>query len=162
MRAGSALLICAALGLAAGAEAQSRPEWAPGDGVRRAPVDTWTQMSPADARRELFGADLSGHVGDDTSYAWRECIDPSGLTLYEIGGQQRRGRLRINERGEACFRYPPDEDISGEACFGVGRAGRGYEFRSQGEPFRATSVRRVTTCERDQNLSALPGARHAG
>ncbi|MGD9967112.1 MAG: hypothetical protein AB7T59_11365 [Hyphomonadaceae bacterium] len=92
------------------------------------------RLTPEEARRELFGVELAGvneSFGDD----WRECIEPSGRTVYERGAEVREGRLEIRPDGQACFNYPPDTYWS---CFDVAREGDNYRFDS----FVTRTVRR--------------------
>jgi hypothetical protein len=92
------------------------------------------RLTADEARRELFGVELAGvneSFGDD----WRECIEPSGRTVYERGDDVREGRLEIRPDGQACFNYPPDTYWS---CFAVDREGDGYRFDS----FVTRTVRR--------------------
>jgi hypothetical protein len=92
------------------------------------------RLTAEEARRELFGVELAGvneSFGDD----WRECIEPSGRTVYERGDDVREGRLEIRPDGQACFNYPPDTFWS---CFSVAREGENYRFDS----FVTRTVRR--------------------
>lgn len=98
-----------------------------------------TALTAEEARRELFGVELSGvneSYGDD----WRECIERSGRTVYERGGVLKEGRLEIRPDGQACFNYPPDAYWS---CFSVVREGENYRFNA----FVTRTIRRgVTDC----------------
>jgi hypothetical protein len=92
------------------------------------------RLTADEARRELFGVELAG-VNESAGDDWRECIEPSGRTVYERGGEVREGRLEIRPDGLACFNYPPDAHWS---CFNVVREGDGYRFDS----FVTRTVRR--------------------
>ncbi|MGQ0531311.1 MAG: hypothetical protein ACT4OF_01295 [Caulobacteraceae bacterium] len=97
------------------------------------------RLTADEARAELFGVELAGvneSFGDD----WRECIEPSGRTIYQRAGERREGRLEIRPDGQACFNYPPDHYWS---CFDVVREGENYRF----DAFVTRTVRRdVTSC----------------
>jgi hypothetical protein len=96
-------------------------------------------LTADEARAELFGVDLAG-VNESFGDEWRECIEPSGRTVYERGSQRREGRLEIRPDGQACFNYPPDTYWS---CFDVAREGGNYRF----DTFITRTVRRgVTRC----------------
>jgi len=143
-------LVVIGLALAvAGAAVAQAPKPSPKPGV--AARDAWKSMSPADAKRELFGVDLSGGMEGDPKYRWRECIDPKGLTLYQHDGIEERGLLEIDASGRACFSYPPGnkDRIS---CFSAAKTPQGYDFRGFGVKYHATSARRVQTCD-NQNVS---------
>src|SRR5690606_6647972 len=56
------------------------------------------RLTAAEARAELFGVELAG-VHEGAGDAWRECIEPSGRTLYTRFGQVREGRLEIRADG---------------------------------------------------------------
>lgn len=104
-------------------------------------------LSAREARRALFGVEMAGIYEGDGA-AWRECIDPSGVTSYVIDGQNDRGRLRIDPEGRACFSYQ-SSDYRRENCFTIEREGQGYRFDSgEGSPdFVARTVRRgVRSC----------------
>lgn len=136
------------LAMAAAASAQApKPAAKP----TSAPREAWKPMSLAEARRELFGVDLSGGMEGDPKYRWRECIDPRGLTVYQHDGIEERGLLEIDGSGQACFSYPPGnkDRIS---CFSAAKTAVGYDFRGFGVKFHATSARRVETCD-NQNVS---------
>jgi hypothetical protein len=109
------------------------------------------RLTADQARAELFGVELAGvneSFGDD----WRECIEPSGRTIYERGGRLIEGRLEIRPDGQACFNYPPDTYWS---CFDVQREGENYRFDS----FVTRTVRRgVTSCGTADGAYARFGA----
>ncbi|MBX3430631.1 MAG: hypothetical protein KF779_13700 [Hyphomonadaceae bacterium] len=97
------------------------------------------RLTAEEARRELFGVELAG-VNEVVGDEWRECIEPSGRTVYRRGGRVLEGRLVVQPDGQACFNYPPDSDWS---CFGVVREGENYRFDS----FVTRTVRRdVRAC----------------
>lgn len=97
------------------------------------------RLTAEEARRELFGVELAG-VNESFGDAWRECIEPSGRTVYERGGVIQEGRLEIRPDGQACFNYPPDAYWS---CFSVHREGENYRF----DAFVTRTIRRgVTSC----------------
>jgi hypothetical protein len=140
------------LALAGAAAAQApKPSPKPTAKPGLAPKSSFQPMSIADAKRELFGVDLSGGMEGDPKYRWRECIDPKGLTLYQHDGIEEHGLLEIDASGQACFSYPPGnkDRIS---CFSAGKTAVGYDFRGFGVKFHATSARRVQTCD-NQNVS---------
>ena len=92
------------------------------------------RLTAAEARRELFGVELTG-VNETYGDEWRECIEPSGRTVYERHGERVEGRLEIRPDGQACFNYPPEASWS---CFGVAREGGNYRF----DDFLTRTVRR--------------------
>jgi hypothetical protein len=97
-------------------------------------------LSADEARRELYGVELAG-VNESAGDQWRECIEPSGRTVYERAGVVQEGRLEIRPDGQACFNYPPDAYWS---CFNVVREGENYRF----DAFVTRVVRRgVDHCE---------------
>jgi hypothetical protein len=98
------------------------------------------RLTADEARRELFGVELAG-VNEAYGDNWRECIEPSGRTVYERGGEIREGRLEIRPDGRACFNYPPDAYWS---CFHAYSDGENYRF----DAFVTRTIRRgVTRCE---------------
>jgi hypothetical protein len=92
------------------------------------------RLSAEQARAELFGVELAG-VNESVGDEWRECIEPSGRTVYERGGERREGRLEIRPDGQACFNYPPETQWS---CFNVDREGENYRF----DDFVTRAIRR--------------------
>lgn len=92
------------------------------------------RLSAAQARAELFGVELAG-VNESAGDEWRECIEPTGRTVYERGGERREGRLEIRPDGQACFNYPPETYWS---CFSVAREGDNYRF----DDFVTRTIRR--------------------
>jgi hypothetical protein len=108
-------------------------------------------LTAEQARAELFGVELAG-VNESFGDAWRECIEPSGRTVYERGGERREGRLEIRPDGQACFNYPPDAYWS---CFGVAREGENYRF----DAFVTRTVRRgVARCGASDDAYVARGA----
>ncbi len=92
------------------------------------------RLTAAEARRELFGVELAG-VNEIDGDEWRECIEPSGRTIYRRGDERLEGRLEIRPDGQACFNYATAE---GWNCFSVVREGENYRF----DDFVTRSVRR--------------------
>jgi hypothetical protein len=92
------------------------------------------RLNAEQARTELFGVELAG-VNESVGDEWRECIEPTGRTVYERGGERREGRLEIRPDGQACFNYPPETQWS---CFGVAREGENYRF----DDFVTRTIRR--------------------
>lgn len=117
-------------------------------------------LTAAEAKKELFGVDLFGTVEGRPDYRWRECIDAKGFTLYQHDGVEERGQLTINERGEACFSYPPGNK-NRTNCFSARKTAKGYDFQGFGLLFHATMARRVETCG-DQKVSAAGTSSHGG
>ncbi len=110
------------------------------------------QLTSEEARAELFGVELAG-VNESAGDSWRECIEPTGRTLYRRGGEVREGRLEIRPDGQACFNYPPDAHW---ACFAVLREGENYRF----DDFVTRTVRRgVSACGAGADLLAGLGQR---
>jgi hypothetical protein len=121
MRRGMSLFVLAAVSAAGVATAQT------------------ARLTADEATRELFGVELAG-VNESAGDDWRECIEPSGRTVYERGGEKREGRLEIRPDGQACFNYPPDAYWS---CFSAFREGENYRFGD----FVTRAIRRgVTSC----------------
>ncbi|MGE0663258.1 MAG: hypothetical protein AB7H66_08165 [Hyphomonadaceae bacterium] len=109
------------------------------------------RLTAEEARAELFGVELSG-VNESFGDSWRECIEPSGRTVYERGDEVREGRLEIRPDGQACFNYPPDTYWS---CFNVDREGDNYRFDS----FVTHTVRRgVRACGASNDAYVRVGA----
>ena len=92
------------------------------------------RLSAEQARAELFGVELAG-VNESVGDEWRECIEPTGRTVYERGGERLEGRLEIRPDGQACFNYPPETQWS---CFSVAREGDNYRF----DDFITRTIRR--------------------
>lgn len=113
-------------------------------------------LTAEESRAELFGVELGG-VNETYGDSWRECIEPSGRTIYERRGVRREGRLRILDDGQACFHYGED---SYESCFVVEREGEHYRFQD----FVTRVVRRgVTDCGPvDGSYVALPRRDRSG
>jgi|CXWL01.1.fsa_nt_gi hypothetical protein len=109
------------------------------------------RLRAAEVRAELFGVDLSGVV-ETSGERWRECIDPAGRTLYEIGDRLDQGRMRVQPSGDVCFSYQ-STDYESESCWAVRRAGaNNYRFGAPDgaevrAPFLTLNVRRnVSEC----------------
>src|SRR5262245_7668696 len=83
-------------------------------------------LNQKEARAALFGIDMTGY-SRTAKFAWRECIDPRGLTLYTTPAGIQKGKLRIDELGRACFSYD-DTNYKEEYCFRVERNGTGILF----------------------------------
>jgi hypothetical protein len=143
--------------VAAGVASAQTPKLSPKPAAKPAlaPRDSWKALSRLDAKRELFGVDLSGGMEGNPKYRWRECIDPKGQTLYQHDGIEERGLLEIDESGQACFSYPPGNKDR-LSCFSAAKTPAGYDFRGFGVKFHATSARRVQTCD-NQNVSHAGG-----
>ena len=116
MRRGMSLIVLAIVSVASIAAAQS------------------ARLTAEEARRELFGVELIG-VNETAGDEWRECIEPSGRTVFRRGDESLEGRLDIRPNGQACFNYGP---LGGQACFEVVREGANYRFGD----FVTRSVRR--------------------
>lgn len=116
MRRGTSLFVVAIVAVAGIASAQT------------------ARLTAEQARAELFGVELAG-VNESVGDEWRECIEPSGRTVYDRGGERREGRLEIRPDGQACFNYPPETQWS---CFGVEREGENYRF----DAFVTRTIRR--------------------
>ncbi len=84
------------------------------------------RLTADEARLELFGVELAG-VNETYGDEWRECIEPSGRTVYRRGDERVEGQLEIRPDGQACFNYPPDAAWN---CFNVMREGENYRFGS--------------------------------
>jgi hypothetical protein len=121
MRRGMSLIVLAVVSAAGMAAAQT------------------ARLSAEQAPAELFGVELAG-VNESVGDEWRECIEPSGRTVYERGRERREGRLEIRPDGRACFNYPPETQWS---CFDVAREGENYRF----DDFVTRTIRRgVRAC----------------
>lgn len=116
MRRGMSLIVLAIVSVAGIAAAQT------------------ARLTAAEVRCELFGVELAG-VNETYGDEWRECIEPSGRTVYTRGDERLAGRLEIRPDGQACFIYPPE---TGWSCFSVVREGENYRF----DAFVTRTVRR--------------------
>ena len=107
-------------------------------------------VPPSDLRKELFGVHLYG-IETATGADWDECIERSGETVYRADSDSpysQAGALVIDDRGQACFFYPPGSDPT-PSCFVVTRQGSGYRFSAPAalSTFLTTKVTRdVVTC----------------
>lgn len=134
----SSFLIAAAHGLLAGGalaqgvEAPNRP------------------LSAQEMRAELFGVEMSGYTrgGSGETLAWRECIEPSGRTVYRLADvPARRGRMTVRDDARVCFAYE-DTAYSDESCFRANRAGPDrYVFWGDGVFHATRVVRSVKACD---------------
>jgi hypothetical protein len=98
-------------------------------------------MSRAEVEAELFGTWMEGET-TPKSQIWSECIEPDGLSRYQINGIERVGRLNVDDEGQACFSYEVD-DFTRESCFKVSRSQNGYTFWGGSEGiFVTNTVRR--------------------
>lgn len=106
-------------------------------------------LDRATAQRTFFGIDMSGLMEGEPPIAWRECVDPQGITAYWFDGEFDRGRLRVDDAGALCFSYE-SSSYQREACFAAFREGRGqYRFVSlSGDSVFVTRqfVRGVKSC----------------
>jgi hypothetical protein len=109
-------------------------------------------LSAKDAKKQFFGYDMMGRI-EGTNTQWRECVNPSGGTVYWIEGEKREGTLRIRDDGALCFSYP-NPQLSDEDCFTAERRGASnwrfvYEFAG-GDTFVTTKTRRVKECPKEE------------
>ena len=121
--------------------------WLPASAQGTAPLN---EMSAADIEATFFGVDMSG-VTYSFGEPWRECIEPSGETVYHFMGETRIGRAWVNENAQLCFVYPADETGDTPACFQAFKRGLDYIFYSEfNGVFIADLVTPgVETCPRD-------------
>jgi hypothetical protein len=120
-----------------------------------------TGMSAAEAKAALFGIDMQGYAAALDEHGqpqgkgmnWRECITPKGETLYETPGGIEHGRLKINERGQACFAYE-GTGYKDWNCFSAGKVATGFRFVGGfGDVFVTTSVQTgVKSCKARSDL----------
>ncbi len=105
-------------------------------------VDGLVELTPDEARAELFGVHLYGVLAG-SERPWDECIEPDGYTRYSIDGRVKRGRLWIDPEEGACFTY----DGATASCFKVYRHGDGYLFAAGLSRYVTVEVRRpVASC----------------
>ncbi len=108
-------------------------------------------LSARDAKKQFFGYDMMGHI-EGSNTQWRECVNPSGKTVYWIEGEKREGTLRIRDDGALCFSYP-NPQVADEDCFFAERRGASnwrftYEF--QGDTFVTDKTRKVKECPKEE------------
>jgi hypothetical protein len=105
-------------------------------------------LKEAEAKAALFGIDMQGY-SPTYGFSWRECIEPSGKTLYETPDRTSRGQLEISLDGRACFSYDTD-NYEYQSCYVTYRSATGLRFEGDlKEVFVTTKlITGVTTCER--------------
>jgi hypothetical protein len=116
--------------------------------------DAVRYLTPAEAKVAMFGIDMRGYT-PSFGFNWRECISPKGETLYQVGEDVQRGRLRISQEGFACFAYS-ETNYTSESCFAIRKQGDGFVFEGDGGTvFITTRVDRgVRACEpEDERVS---------
>src|ERR1043165_7407133 len=84
------------------------------------------RLNAAEVKKELLGADFHGFT-PTYQFAWRECIQPDGETLYETPKDLVKGRVFVNPEGMACFAYA-DTDYSVASCYWTYRQGKGLRW----------------------------------
>lgn len=72
-------------------------------------------LNEAETKAALLGIDMKGY-SPTGRFAWRECIQPNGETLYETPAGVMKGRLEVTPTGQACFSYE-DDNYSTVGCF---------------------------------------------
>jgi hypothetical protein len=88
-------------------------------------------MNAVQLKSALFGIEMSG-FSPTYGFAWRECIQPDGQTLYETPEGAMKGRLTISLKGLACFAYE-DDGYSTPACYTTLRTTAGFRFEGEVE-----------------------------
>jgi len=110
--------------------------------------DRGAPLKEAETKAALFGIDMQGY-SPTYGFSWRECIDPSGKTLYETPDRTSHGRLEISLDGRACFSYE-DDNYEYQGCYATYRSATGLRFEGEAKEVFVTTkiVTGVTTCER--------------
>lgn len=111
-------------------------------------------LAKKEVEAALFGIDMMG-FSPTYRMSWRECITPTGETLYETPLGVQKGRLRIADDGTACFSYL-DTNYQVESCYSVVRNGKGYMFHHDGDGGVFVTTRLVTgvrNCDPDPLVS---------
>jgi hypothetical protein len=106
-------------------------------------------LKEAEAKAALFGIDMQGY-SPTYGFSWRECIEPTGKTLYETPDRTSQGRLEISLDGRACFSYE-DDNYEYQGCYMTYRTATGaLRFEGEAKELFVTTrvVTGVTTCER--------------
>jgi hypothetical protein len=107
------------------------------------------KLNQAELKKALLGIDMQGFSPSE-NISWRECIQPDGVTLYEIPDQVLKGRLDISPDGRACFSYS-DTDYKSVGCFWAYKQGKnGLRFEADyklttGEPASVFVTTKVVT-----------------
>ena len=104
-------------------------------------------LTAEEAKETFFGFDMAGYV-EGTDETWRECIKPTGRTVYWHDGIYQEGTLRIRDDAMLCFSYP-DPETAAESCFSATRVGSNWRFEYEtqgGSTFITSQARMVKAC----------------
>lgn len=103
-------------------------------------------MSAAELKAGLFGIEMRGY-SPTYGFAWRECIQPDGQTLYETPDGVLNGRLTISN-GQACFAYE-DDGFAAPACYLTRKIASGFRFEGDFDSLFITTkvVTGIRTCK---------------
>ncbi|MEQ1609992.1 MAG: hypothetical protein ABL956_13630 [Hyphomonadaceae bacterium] len=103
-------------------------------------------MGVAELRAALFGIEMTGY-SPTFGFAWRECIEPGGQTLYETPDGLMKGKLTISPKGAACFAYE-DDGFATPACYRTRRTNAGFRFEGDFDSVFITTkvVKGIKSC----------------
>ncbi len=104
-------------------------------------------LSGAQLKASLFGIEMTGY-SPTFGFSWRECIAPSGETLYETPDGVMKGRLTISPKDEACFAYE-DDGYATPACYRTRQTDKGFRFEGEFDSLFITTkvVTGIKTCK---------------
>lgn len=105
-------------------------------------------LSAAEAKKAFFGLDMTG-VYEPDGTPWRECVKPSGETIYWYRGTIDFGRLTIRNDGALCFAYKSTDYAQTDNCYNATRVGGGYRFTHVSDPssvFVAKQAKPIKAC----------------
>ncbi len=105
-------------------------------------------LSAAEAKKAFFGLDMTG-VYEPDGTPWRECVKPSGETVYWYRGTVDLGRLAIRKDGALCFSYKSSDYSQTDNCYTAVRQGAGYRFTHVTDPssvFVAKQAKPIKAC----------------
>ncbi len=107
-------------------------------------------MDAGQLRAALFGIEMTG-FSPSYGFAWRECIEPGGDTLYETPDGILNGRLTISPRGEACFAYE-DDGYKTPACYQTRKTDKGFRFDGEFDSVFVTTkvVTGIRSCKKQE------------
>jgi hypothetical protein len=104
-------------------------------------------MTGPQIRASMFGIEMTGY-SPTFGFAWRECIQPDGETLYETPEGLMKGRLTVSAKGEACFAYE-DDGYTTPACYRMRQTDKGFRFEGEFDSLFITTkvVTGIKTCK---------------
>ncbi|RYZ03103.1 MAG: hypothetical protein EON61_15590 [Alphaproteobacteria bacterium] len=105
-------------------------------------------MDAGQIKASLFGIEMTG-FSPSYGFAWRECIEPGGATLYETPDGILNGRLTISPKGEACFAYE-DDGYKTPACYQTRKTDKGFRFDGEFDSVFVTTkvVTGIRSCKK--------------